>query len=246
MADNFRQFFDDRFSVIMCKIDLTTGLSLEHRVSSVKKWVESVGGNICASTVGEHYLGKNRNPHAHFHMIVDNYLPSQAGKNPSRDRKNWAKKNEQECLDDCEFRHQLIKKDMPPWQILSYPFKEGNVVSATWFGDVMPEALKEFLLETGKKIFDVKKALEERQESLEDRKKKALMEMYEICEKGYKDNLFWDFKSMLLYLDMTLAQIPLEEKPCLQNYENNVLKIAEHLEIKEARYSNFIIRKYKL
>lgn len=228
MADVFDNILPLDATVVTVKIDLDDKLHDvdENRGSScftAKRYLESCGVNIIATTAGLHKNGKNQKPHIHYHLICDKFI---APSNPSQHRKRWASKND-EYFEGFSFKYQPIKTDRQRFEILAYPYKEGLVCKDNklhyFNGELMKPDMIKFLRDYGKTIYDLSHALRVRQDLCQERKQNALLELYDLV----KDKQFTSFQEMMIWLDENfICELSLEEYPDPRNYKINCQKIA--------------------
>lgn len=201
---------------------------------AVKKYLDDNGVKILAQTVGIHVKGRKQIPHIHYHFITEPFTPPP---NASQHRQRWAAKQDPVFAFDlkrCSFKYQQTIKNRPKYQFLTYALKEGlhPIKFYSKFQRMsdkpMPRLLFNFLMETGKAIYETHCALVLRQEKTAERKQLALSELYEIV----REKKFTTFREMMLWLeDNYIAKLSLEEKPDPKNYKTNCQKIGSILGI---------------
>lgn len=201
----------------------------------ILRYFDHCGFKILASSGGWHLNGKSGVPHIHYHFFVENYA-GPALTNPSQHRNRYFNSNGIQLSGDLKVKFKTILKQMPAWQFLSYPLKEGiffpfayNKDSCYKFdGKRMSDGMLSFLLEIGNSIYRQALALRERQNKCSERKQLALNQLFEIC----RENNFSSYKQMREWLEENyLDNLPIDELPELRNYNTNCQKVGKILKL---------------
>lgn len=209
------------------------------------QFLEDHNVKIKFSTAGVHLNGENGNPHIHYHIICDGPVPKGEFKSNNNQRRNrWCDKKENADHDLSNLSVSIPKKRQDPvWQVLAYPWKEGNILTKSNFNT---QALKEyhnFLKEYATTLYQQKLALNARNDACVERKKNKLINLGLLCEKN--SSQFNSYSSMLAWLDKNyIDELPLHEKPCYNKYKTDTLAIAVHLKI--TSYSQIILSPHSL
>lgn len=201
----------------------------------IQSYIKTLGCQILFSSVGVHLNGRSKNPHLHYHFIV---TPFHFPSNPPQYRQRWAKKTDLllEFLDATWKFYHKIDLSTPKYSTLAYPLKEGNEIkihrNLVYIYDQRPmnQSRITFLKSVGSAIYQRELALNLRKDKCEERQKKALLNLGQIC----KDNkhLYNTYKEMCVWLeDNYLATLSLEDKPDFANYNKNCQKIGNHLKL---------------
>lgn len=202
-------------------------------IYDIRKYIQDLGCEILFSTIGYHLNGEHKQPHLHYHLITTEFKePS----NPSQHRKRWMNKNEDVNSDflKASFKFQRLEKKKPKYSVLSYPLKEGTPVlhhSKLYFIYNKVPMTKEqiqFLVDTGKAIYDKEIGLKLRQDKCQERKKQSLTDLFKLCQEN--SNQFSNYVEMLRWLDVNfISTLTLEDYPDPRNYKTNCQKIAVYL-----------------
>lgn len=192
----------------------------------VDRYLKDSGVKVLASSAGIHTNGRSQKFHIHYHLICERFKePS----NPSLHRKRWCNKNE-DNMDDISFKYQRLNPNQEKYAILSYPLKEGKITNYrektyTYLGKPMTKEMINFLVETGKAIYEKELGLAMRQEKCEERKQLALSSLFDLCNQN--KSFFSSYKEMMEWLDTNyIDKLELTEMPCPKNYKTNCQKIA--------------------
>lgn len=194
--------------------------------SDIKKYLIDSGVEILASSTGIHLQGRKEIPHIHYHFIAEHYVAPQ---NPSDHRKRWLrKKDNQECRlpSGLSIKYNSLEANMPKYQFLSYPLKEGRRDIPrryyTFNGELMSEHMINFLARVGNEIYQSQIALRLRQEKHQERRELAYTELLDMVEhldfKSFRDLCVWFDENYLFKLDR-------ESIPDPRNYKKNVIRI---------------------
>jgi len=235
--ERLQEVIPDDATCISVKVNIENGEYSEKdfvplHLTDILNYLRDSGVEIISSTAGVHLEGRNQIPHIHYHFITSHYNPPS---NPSQHRKRWLSKTDNsECdLGDASFKYQKIDKKYPVYQFLSYPLKEGRLLSPRYNKlcclfdkSPMEKGMIEFLRSVGNTIYQTALALKLKQDKTQERKQLALKELYDIVV----NQNFSSFKQMMCWLDDNyIATLSLEEMPDPKNYKTNCQKIAVKL-----------------
>jgi len=250
LAQQFEDDISDDLMVINVKLNFEVDLEEDIKYSlrenvplmDIRNYVIDLGCEIMFSTIGFHLNGENKQPHIHYHFITTAFKqPS----NPSQHRKRWLNKqnNPHPAFVNCSFKFQQIDKKKPKYSVLSYPLKEGTPVlhykEKTFIYNKLPMTKEQinFLVETGKAIYDKELGLKLRQDKCQERKKQSLTDLHDILKDH--SNEFSTYLEMVRWLDKNyISTLSLEEYPDPKNYKTNCQKIA--ISLGKLKYSDIL------
>jgi len=255
--DHFEENIPDDAMVVKVKLNDINEQD-EHSLFSfinAKNFVEDCFGTILFSSCGLHLKGRNKIPHYHFHAILKSFKPPS---NMTVKKNGWIAKDPTERqMPNSSIQITPINHSMPKYHVLTYPLKEGTMpnhyedvdddlvsrvfIDYTVKNKRMAKKYMDFLLSVGNEIYQTELAANHRREKCEQRKKDKLNELFDLCDAN-KDK-FYDFPSMLIWLDEYIFELPLNEKPDIRNFRSNAEKVANKLRM--LKYSDVILGKTK-
>lgn len=230
----------DSFTCVSVKLNLPLDFDLSNsmpiQMFSAFQYLLDSGVRICAMSAGYHRGGRAGILHIHLHVIAHTYNPPA---NPSQHRSRWCSKDPERNLEGCSFKYSRMDSSKPRFSFLSYPLKESLAVYDKIFYNYKDVRMTDehllFLTEAGSAIYQAALAQDLRNERCQERKKNALIELYELV----KDKNFSDINELARWLDRNYIQpLAIEDYPDPKNYKTNVQKIAVRLGI--LKYSDMI------
>lgn len=258
LAEYF-SFINKENHVITVKVDLRSYVDYERPLSDelvceetwemlyeghwdlAKKFIDSLGLTIIASSVGMHLNGKNANPHVHFHFVLKQPWKALTSAHSMRKTRfgNDLDPAEYLLFKQMTWKHMPIDDKKPLWCILSYPlkekirgFKEMYCLEET---KILPEII-ELLELVGSDIYQSSVAQAERNEKSQQRKSDDLEELLQVALKNRTE--YKDFGGMqgwfdTVYLRKLAHHEGIHSLPDVVNFNKNLKKIGYMLNIFE-------------
>lgn len=187
---------------------------------------------IISFTHGFHKQGKSKIPHYHVHFIVQNTdSVHKMCSNKSQHRSRYKDYSFPKHV-DLKMRDQPLEPNLPKFNFLAYPMKEGKYINNKDFFQFdnapMTTDMKQFLIKYAEGIFNQKIANDLANERCEERKEIRYAEILKVA-KNFNGDTFRDYQ---IFMEEKYIE-PIIEKgeniPDIDNYKKNIRRAAVQL-----------------
>lgn len=238
IAQYFEENIPDDALAVSYKFNINTEEELTFENSmSIRKIIDYMKSftTVLAFTHGIHEEGKADKPHIHIHFYI---TPCEAWNksksNRSQHRNRWFDKECLSRIDGISVKEAKIQEGTPKFHFLSYPLKEGKYlkfkkISFELEGETMTKEFREFLLQYGQQLFQIKLGKDLANDKADERKEIKYSEILSIA-RNFTGGSYRDFQ---IYMEVNyIEKLYLERNihiPDISNYKKNLQRAGVEL-----------------